>query len=81
MVAFLLRARHLVPAASLSAPRLPEAHLRSVLFTDGLTPQQQAQATSDAMVDHPEQQLLAYVFGKFAVHGLLGIETETERCS
>jgi hypothetical protein len=27
----------------------------------------------------PEQQLLAYVFGKFSEHGLLGIETETEK--
>ncbi|CAN7560775.1 MULTISPECIES: hypothetical protein [unclassified Variovorax] len=29
--------------------------------------------------DAPEQQLLAYVFGKFGEHGLLGIESETEK--
>jgi hypothetical protein len=50
-----------------------------VRFIEGLTQQQQTQATSDAIADHPEQQLLAYVFGKFAEHGLLGIETETEK--
>ncbi|WP_244504063.1 hypothetical protein [Variovorax sp. CF079] len=50
-----------------------------VRFIEGLTPQQRAQATSDAIADHPEQQLLAYVFGKFGEHGLLGIETETEK--
>ena len=32
-----------------------------------------------SLADHPEQQLLAYVFGKFKEHGLLGIETETEK--
>ena len=37
------------------------------------------QATSDAITNHPEQQLLAYVFGKFREHSLLGIETETEK--
>jgi hypothetical protein len=50
-----------------------------VRFIEGLTQQQQAQATSDALVDHPEKQLLAYVFGKFREHHLLGIETETEK--
>jgi hypothetical protein len=48
-------------------------------FIEGLTQQQQAQATSDAIANHPEQQLLAYVFGQFREHGLLGIETETEK--
>ena len=32
-------------------------------FIAGLSPQRQAQATADAVGDHPEQQLLAYVFG------------------
>ncbi|CAN7762554.1 hypothetical protein LJR130_007124 [Variovorax sp. LjRoot130] len=50
-----------------------------VRFIEGLTPQQQAQAISDAIADHPEQQLLAYVRGKFGEHGLLGIESETEK--
>ena len=50
-----------------------------VRFIEGLTPPQQAQATSDAIADHPEQQLLAYVFGKFGEHGLLGIETEARK--
>lgn len=48
-------------------------------FIEGLTPQQQARAASDAIAEHPEQQLLAYVFGKFGEHGLLGIETETHK--
>jgi len=47
-----------------------------VRFIEGLTPQQQTQAISDAIADYPEQQLLAHVFGKFRDHGLLGIETE-----
>jgi len=50
-----------------------------VHFIEGLTPQQQVQATSDAIADHPEQQLLAYVFGKFREHSFLGIETEAEK--
>jgi hypothetical protein len=48
-------------------------------FIEGLTAQQQTQATRDAIADHPEQQMLAYVFGKFGEHGLLGIETETQK--
>jgi hypothetical protein len=50
-----------------------------VRFIEGLTQQEQTQATSDAIADHPEQQLLAYVYGKFREHGLLGIKTETEK--
>ena len=34
-----------------------------VRFIEGLSPQLQTQATVDAVSDHPEQQLLAYVFG------------------
>ena len=48
-------------------------------FIEGLTPQLQTQATSDAVGDHPEQQLLAYVFGKFKENGLLGVKTEAEK--
>ena len=50
-----------------------------VRFIEGLTPQLQTQATSDAVGNHPEQQLLAYVFGKFKENGLLGIESEVEK--
>lgn len=50
-----------------------------VRFIEGLTPQLQAQAISDAVGDHPEQQLLAYIFGKFKENGLLGINTEAEK--
>ena len=31
------------------------------------------------MPDHAEQQLLAYVFGKFKENGLLGVKTEAEK--
>ena len=47
-----------------------------VRFIEGLTPQQQTQATSDAVGDHSEKQLLAYAFGKFKENGLLDIKTE-----
>ena len=50
-----------------------------VRFIEGLTPQQQGQATSDAVGNHPEKQLLAYVFLKFKDSDLLGIETEAEK--
>ena len=48
-------------------------------FIEGLSPQRQAQATADAVGDHPEQQLLAYVFGKLKASDLLGIKTEAEK--
>ena len=50
-----------------------------VRFIEGLSPQLQTQATVDAVSDHPEQQLLAYVFGKFKESDLLGIKTEAEK--
>jgi hypothetical protein len=50
-----------------------------VRFIEGLTEQQQTDATVDAVTSHPEKLLLAYVFGKFQEHGLLGIKTETEK--
>ncbi len=50
-----------------------------VRFIEGLSPQMQAQATADAVRDHPEQQLLVYVFGKFEESDLLGIKTEAEK--
>ena len=50
-----------------------------VRFIEGLSPQLQTQATADAVSDHPEQQLLAYVFGKFKESDLLGIKTEAEK--
>jgi hypothetical protein len=48
-------------------------------FIEGLTPQLQSQAVADAVGDHPEQQLLAHVFGMFKETGLLGIKTEAEK--
>ena len=51
----------------------------SVRFIEGLSPQLQTQATVDAVSDHPEQQLLAYVFGKFKESDLLGVKTEAEK--
>lgn len=48
-------------------------------FDEGLTPLQQTQVTSDFITDHPQQQLLAYLMGKFREHGLHGIESETEK--
>jgi hypothetical protein len=50
-----------------------------VRFIEGLTPLQQTQATTDAVGNHPEPQLLAYVFGKFEDNRLLGIRTEAEK--
>ena len=50
-----------------------------VRFIEGLSPQLQAKATADAVGDHPERQLLAYVFGKFKENGLLGVKTEAEK--
>ena len=47
-------------------------------FTEGLPPDLQAKATSDAIADHSEQQLLAFVFGTFKERGLLGIQTQAE---
>jgi hypothetical protein len=50
-----------------------------VRFIEDLSPQMQAQAIADAVSNHPEQQLLAYVFGKFKESDLLGIKTEAEK--
>jgi hypothetical protein len=50
-----------------------------VRFIEGLAPQQQTQAAEQAVTSHPEQQLLAYVFGKFREHGLLGVGSEAEK--
>jgi len=48
-------------------------------FIEGLSPQLQTQAIADAVGDHPEQPLLAYVFGKFKESDLLGIKTAPEK--
>ena len=48
-------------------------------FIEGLSPKLQTQATADAVGDHPEQHLLAYVYGKFKESDLLGIKTEAEK--
>ena len=50
-----------------------------VRFIEGLTPELQTRTISDAIATHPEQQLPAYVFGKFKENGLLGIETKAEK--
>jgi len=50
-----------------------------VRFIEGLTPQQQTQAAIEAVTTHPEQQLLAYVFGKFQENGLLGVGSEADK--
>jgi hypothetical protein len=44
-----------------------------------LTGQRQMRATAQSIANHPEQPMLAYVFGKFSEHGLLGIETEAHK--
>ena len=59
--------------------RCPTRISRRVRFIEGLTPGLQTRAISDAIGNHPEQQLLAYVFGRFKENGLLGIETEPEK--
>jgi hypothetical protein len=46
---------------------------------EGLTPPQQRQVTSDAIDAHPEQLLLAYVYGKFQENCLLGVKSEAEK--
>lgn len=48
-------------------------------FLEGLTPAQQTQATTEALADHPQKVLLAYVFGKLGEHDLLGVKTEPEK--
>ena len=58
--------------------RCPKRVSERARFLEGLSPQLQTQATADAVGDHPEQQLLAYVFGKFKESDLLGIKTEAE---
>ncbi len=50
-----------------------------VRFIEGLSPPLQEKAIAHAVGDHPEQPLLAYVFGKFKESDLLGIETEPEK--
>lgn len=50
-----------------------------VWFIEGITPEQQSKATADAITDHPERLALAFVFGEFKAHGMLGIKTEAEK--
>lgn len=50
-----------------------------VRFIEGLTPEQQSEPTLQGVGLHPEQQLLAYVFGKLRDHGFLGVATEAEK--
>lgn len=53
--------------------------LARMQFTEGLTEQQQAQVTADAVADHPEQQLLAYAYGTLQDKGWLRIESEAHK--
>ncbi len=53
--------------------------LARMQFSAGLTEQQQAQATADAVADHPEQQLLAYAYGTLKEQGWLRIESEAHK--
>ena len=50
-----------------------------VRFIEGLIPQLQTLVTLDAVGDHPEPQLLAYVFGNFKGSGLLCTHIEAEK--
>jgi len=52
---------------------------RRARFIEGLSPQLQAQAVADAVVDYSEQLLLALVFGKFTQGELLTIKTQAEK--
>lgn len=53
--------------------------LARMQFTEGLTEQQQAQVTADAVADHPEQQLLAYAWGTLQDKGWLRIESQAHK--
>ena len=48
-----------------------------VRFIEGLAPELQTQAVTDALADHPEKQMLALVFGE--MKAMLGIKTEAEK--
>lgn len=48
-------------------------------FAEGLPAKQQARAAADTIAKHPEQPMLAYVFAKFGEHGLLDVQTETQK--
>lgn len=50
-----------------------------VRFIERLSAKLQAKAIADAIDDHPEKLLLAYVHGKFKENGLLGIRSEAEK--
>ena len=50
-----------------------------VRFIEGLAPQLQMQAPSDAIGDHPWQQTLAYVYGRFKGHGPSASKAERKR--
>ncbi len=50
-----------------------------VRFSEGLSPEMRTQATSEAVDNHPQKLLLAYVFGTFKENGMLGINTETKK--
>lgn len=50
-----------------------------VRFIEGLSDKLQTQAITDAVSDHPEKLLLAYLYGKFKEHGYSGIDTEAQK--
>ena len=58
---------------------MPDSNLRTRALHQGPDAAATTQATSDAVGDHSEKQLLAYAFGKFKENGLLDIKTEAEK--
>jgi hypothetical protein len=50
-----------------------------VRFLDGLTAQQQSQVINEAITEHPEKPMLAYLYGTLRVNGYLGIDTEAQK--
>ena len=51
--------------------------VRRVRFIEGLTPPLQTQAVHDALAAHPQQPMLAWVFGE--MKDVLGVETEAQK--
>ena len=62
------------PTSFVLVEQKPENHLRWSYLRDN----EWVTFPADAVGDHPEPQLLAYVFGKFEDNGLLGIRVELE---
>ena len=52
---------------------------KRVRLLERLTVPQQSRAVNDAIEDHPEKPMLAYLYGTFGEHGYLGIDTEAHK--